>query len=115
MRTYQVLAEYLYYEKAIFNQLGFFTFNGTNFTGRKLLNGTHSGAISTYQSNHTIIYESGMQADFDDIRFGYENGTEVPYWLENKVDGVSADIWFKSFMQINLYLLNFINFKKSFS
>lgn len=58
-------------------------------------------AISNFQPDFqvkvTIPYDADMQADFDDIRFFDETGrTELPYWIEKKTDGVSADVWLKT-------------------
>jgi Domain of unknown function (DUF2341)/Bacterial Ig domain len=51
-------------------------------------------ALTDYQINLTIPYDTDMQSDFDDLRFSLNN-TELPYWLENKTDGVSAKAWVK--------------------
>jgi hypothetical protein len=34
-----------------------------------------------------------MQSDFDDLRFVAGDGSELPYWILDETDGVSADIW----------------------
>jgi len=40
-----------------------------------------------------VSCEGHCQADFDDIRFVYNNATELPYWLENYTSGIQATIW----------------------
>ncbi len=50
------------------------------------------------QSRLTITYSdfSGMQSDFDDIRFYDETAKkEIPYWIEKKTDGSAATVWIK--------------------
>ncbi len=40
--------------------------------------------LSDYQVNISVVYDSDMQVDFDDIRFTYLNDTteqEIPYWI----------------------------------
>ena len=70
--------------------------DGTQMTRRKRIKISHSGALSAYQTKFAAIaYESAMQNDFDDIRFTEEGGTNIPYWIESKTDGTSADIWVK--------------------
>lgn len=66
------------------------------FLMRILLTGSHSGAITDYQSLHTITYESEMQVDFDDIRFVTDSGVHIPYWIESKTDSTTAEVWIKS-------------------
>ena len=37
-----------------------------------------------------------MQPDFDDLRFTDNDGvTLLNYWIESKIDGVSATVWVK--------------------
>ena len=68
----------------------------STFLRRILLTGSHSGALTDYQSTHTITYESEMQTDFDDIRFVTNSGVHIPYWIESKTDSTTADIWIQS-------------------
>jgi len=42
-----------------------------------------------------IDYDSEMNPDFSDLRFIDENGNELPYWIEYKVDGQFAVVWVK--------------------
>lgn len=76
---------------------------GGCWTKRKLLN------ISNFQPNFqvkvVINYASGMQTDFDDIRF-YDatDNLELPYFIESKTDGVSAVVWLKTGRNNNIYL-----------
>jgi len=74
----------------------------TSFTKRKSIAITEqSGSTLTdYQVALNISYESEMQSDFDDLRFTYYNETsgeeiEIPYWIEQKVDGNWAYVWVK--------------------
>ncbi|MCK5413627.1 MAG: DUF2341 domain-containing protein, partial [Candidatus Pacebacteria bacterium] len=66
------------------------------FTNKKPITISHSGALTDYQTNITITYESAMQADFDDIRFVTNSGVYIPYWIESKTDSTTADVWIKS-------------------
>ncbi len=56
--------------------------------------------LSNYQVKLIINYNSNMQSDFDDLRFTYYNRSdskeyEIPYWIEEKYDGVNATVWIK--------------------
>ncbi|WP_406658140.1 DUF2341 domain-containing protein [Methanolobus sp. ZRKC2] len=53
------------------------------------------GTLTDYQMSFDIDYEAEMQPDFDDLRFIDENGTLLPYWIEEKIDGSSAKVWVK--------------------
>jgi hypothetical protein len=45
----------------------------------------------------TIAYDADMQADFDDLRFYDSIGKrELPYWIKDKTDGVSATVWVRT-------------------
>lgn len=60
------------------------------------INNTAGGALSYYQVNLNVTYDSDMNNDFSDIRVKNETaGVSVPYWIEDKVDGSYANIWFK--------------------
>ncbi|MCK5139627.1 MAG: DUF2341 domain-containing protein, partial [Thermodesulfovibrionia bacterium] len=65
------------------------------FSYRKLIRIYGSvGAGTDYQVRVNVTYESGMQADFDDIVFtDNDNVTQLDHWLEYKVDSVFADVW----------------------
>ncbi|MFA5051981.1 MAG: DUF2341 domain-containing protein [Patescibacteria group bacterium] len=55
---------------------------------------TNNGAVQTnYQVKLTIAYDSGMQADFDDLRFATTGGVQLDYWLQNKTDSTAAVVW----------------------
>ena len=56
--------------------------------------------LTDFQVAINITYDSNMQTDFDDLRFTYYNGnsgteSEIPYWIEDKVDGSWAYVWIK--------------------
>ena len=61
----------------------------------------HSGKnLTDYQVLLDIDYDSDMQSDFDDLRFTWLNESsgneeEIPYWIEEKIDGTSASVWIK--------------------
>ncbi len=55
-------------------------------------------SLTDYQVLLNVTYESGMQSDFDDLRFTNncsDDAYEIPYWIENKVDGQYAEVWVK--------------------
>lgn len=71
----------------------------SSFVGYVDINLNHSGVLTDYQKQLTIPYLSGMQSNFNDIRFSIWNGTAweyVPQWLESKTDSITADIWIKN-------------------
>ncbi|NOR85370.1 DUF2341 domain-containing protein, partial [archaeon] len=77
---------------AISDSLG----NVSKFSRRKSITLNHSGALTDYQTKLNITYESEMLSNFDDIRFVTDSDAHIPYWIENKTDGVTADVWIKS-------------------
>ena len=68
----------------------------SQFSNKKEITLSHSGALTDYQKLITVSYESAMQADFDDIRFNDASGNYINYWIESKTDSDTADIWIKS-------------------
>ena len=66
----------------------------TSWSNRQeiILTGNTSGAQTNYQILLNISYETGMQADFDDLRFTNDTH-EIDSWLESKVDSSYALIW----------------------
>ena len=40
-----------------------------------------------------LTYQENMQADFDDIRFYTAAGDSIDYWIEEKTDSTSANVW----------------------
>ena len=58
------------------------------------LTGGASGAQTDYQVKLTVIYDSDMQADFDDLRFTKSDGTTLlDAWMETYTASTSATIW----------------------
>jgi len=70
--------------------------------------GSTAGAVTNYQIRIKVHYGSGTdggedvylngkcRTDFGDIRFTADDGeTELPYWMEEKVDGDYAIFWVK--------------------
>ena len=56
--------------------------------------------LTDYQIFLEIDYNDSMQSDFDDLRFTYYNATsnqesEIPYWIQEKIDGNYANVWVK--------------------
>lgn len=71
--------------------------DGTQMTRRKRIpiTGQSSGAQTDFQIKMAAIaYAVAMQNDFDDLRFTQADmQTLIDAWLEEKTDGVSADVW----------------------
>lgn len=45
----------------------------------------------------TVPYEAPMNTAFDDIRFvDTTNGIELPYWIESKTNGSTANVWIRT-------------------
>ncbi|RJQ32079.1 MAG: DUF2341 domain-containing protein, partial [Actinobacteria bacterium] len=52
--------------------------------------------LTDYQVKISIDYDTGMKADFSDLRFTDSNKqTELPYWIEDKTDSKQATVWVK--------------------
>ncbi len=56
---------------------------------------TNPPGVSDYQVRVTVPYRAEMQGDFDDIRFGLEDGTTYPYWIETFTASSTATVWVK--------------------
>ncbi|MDD4409791.1 MAG: DUF2341 domain-containing protein, partial [Candidatus Pacebacteria bacterium] len=70
--------------------------DSAGFLKRKKITITNSSgeSLTNYPIRMVINHEADMQSDFDDIRF-YNSGTELPYWIESKVNSTSAVVWVK--------------------
>ena len=61
------------------------------------INNTAGGALSYYQVNLNITYDSDMNNDFSDIRVKNETaGAFVPYWIEDKLNDSWCNLWFNA-------------------
>ncbi|MEM5802819.1 MAG: DUF2341 domain-containing protein [Candidatus Aenigmatarchaeota archaeon] len=63
-------------------------------------NTANANALTDYQVAVNLTYDSDMQPDFSDIRFTWYNSTsqtetEIPYWIESKVNSAWAYVWVK--------------------
>jgi hypothetical protein len=63
-------------------------------------NTQNSNTLTDYQVAINLTYSSNMQPDFSDIRFTWYNSTsdtetEIPYWIESKVNSQWAYVWVK--------------------
>lgn len=53
-----------------------------------------------------IPYDADMRSDFGDIRFYDAKGKkELPYWIREKTNGVSARVWLQTGENNNIYLV----------
>ena len=93
-----------------FSLLGFFLFLllvvndaqatwwDANWPFRKEIKINSIFTVDDYQVLIYVSYSNGMKNDFSDLRFTYFNQSSnseelIPYWIESKIDGVSAEIW----------------------
>ncbi|MEM5867193.1 MAG: DUF2341 domain-containing protein, partial [Candidatus Aenigmatarchaeota archaeon] len=78
-----------------------------------------SNTLTDYQVAINLTYDSDMQLDFSDIRFTYYNSTsntetEIPHWIENKVDSQWAYVWVKvPYIPANSYATIYVYYKNS--
>ncbi|MDY6834320.1 MAG: DUF2341 domain-containing protein [Chloroflexota bacterium] len=57
---------------------------------------TLGGALTNYQVEVFLTYDSDMQSDFDDIRFTDSDKVSLlPYWTETYTDSTSGTFWVK--------------------
>ena len=57
-------------------------------------NTSGTNTLTNYQVQVSVTHDSGMQSDFDDIRFTDSDGTTLlDYWLETSTTSVSAIFW----------------------
>ena len=55
-----------------------------------------SANLTDYQIPFSFSYQSGMNADFSNIRFYNSSGsTKLSYWIESKTDSTTASVWVK--------------------
>jgi PKD repeat protein len=54
---------------------------------------TNKTTMTNYQHKFNLTYQTGMNANFSDLRFFQSDNTECDYWIENKVDSAYANIW----------------------
>lgn len=57
--------------------------------------GIWTAVLTNYQLNMAVNYASGMASDFSDLIFESSSDVNLPYWIESKTDGVSANVWVK--------------------
>jgi len=67
------------------------------FTRMKPIFIVNSGqeTYQNYDVNITVAYDSDMQPDFDDLRFGSSIGTQLSFYKLKKTNGISADLLVK--------------------
>lgn len=70
--------------------------SGTNQNEILVDNNANSSVLTDYQVKFTLTYIDGMNSDFSDVRFyDYYGATSLPYWIQSKTDGASAEVWVK--------------------
>jgi len=82
--------------------------SGWQYRKQHVIEGSSAGAVTDYQIRIVVHYGSGTDSgedvylnehcrtDFGDVRFTDSDGiTELPYWMEEKVDGDYAVFWVK--------------------
>lgn len=67
----------------------------SQFARRKAITVTTGGTSTpaNYQVKLAITYESGMQSDFQDIRFNTKTRDYIDYWIGSKITSTSAVVW----------------------
>jgi hypothetical protein len=67
------------------------------FTRMKPIFVINSGqeTLQNYDVNITVLYDTDMQFDFDDLRFTNRTGVQLPYYKLNTVNGVSCKVLVK--------------------
>ncbi|WP_406656961.1 DUF2341 domain-containing protein [Methanolobus sp. ZRKC2] len=99
----KTLVDYVFVRKYVANEPGVTIvpdstiFDSSSFSNNQTisLSPSSDGTLTDYQMSFDIAYESEMQSDFDDLRFTDENETLLPYWIEEKTNGISAKVWVK--------------------
>ncbi|ABQ24786.1 Fibronectin, type III domain protein [Geotalea uraniireducens Rf4] len=79
---------------AVFNGL---SGSGAPWSMRAPLTFDNNSFQPNFKTRLTVYYNAAMNPDFSDIRF-YDAAAdrELPYWIESKTDGVSANVWIKT-------------------
>lgn len=72
-------------------------YTGWNSRMNVTINNTgNSNLLTNYQIWMNISYRSGMDSNFNDLRFTYYNSgqeTPIPYWVERNVTGQFVETW----------------------
>lgn len=68
---------------------------GWNYQRKMMIRNYSAITFTKYQVRIKIDWEADMNTDFSDVRFGDENQTVFPHFLEKKVDGDWAIFWVK--------------------
>ncbi|MEM5853889.1 MAG: DUF2341 domain-containing protein [Candidatus Aenigmatarchaeota archaeon] len=82
-------------------------------------NTANSNTLTDYQVAINLTYDSDMQPDFSDIRFTFYNSTsgtetEIPYWIESKVNSAWAYVWVKvPYIPASSYATIYVYYKNS--
>ena len=83
------------------------TWHNSSYDNRKWINVTNSSVMTGFQVLVEVIYDSDMQADFDDVKFYDIKGNRLDYWLQNKIDSTKAWFWIEtSYDTIYMYYKN---------
>jgi len=82
--------------------------SGWSYRKKIIVTGSTAGEVTDYQIRIVVHYGSGTdtgrdiylegngRTDFGDVRFTADDGvTELPYWIQQKVDGDYAVVWVK--------------------
>ncbi|WP_214084315.1 DUF2341 domain-containing protein, partial [Methanoculleus sp.] len=69
------------------------TWWSTAWANRVPVTVTDPPSIDGYPHREVVTFRSGMQNDFDDVRFVTDDGTVVGYWKETYTASESAVIW----------------------
>jgi hypothetical protein len=65
-----------------------------SFTRKVPITVNTNPSLTNYALQINITYDSDMQSNFNDIRFtNASENQQLPYWIDNKVDGNWADVW----------------------
>lgn len=69
----------------------------TSYSLRKQINISNVlDTLTNYSIKLNVTYDSNMQNDFDDLRFTNATNGTLPYWIEQKSNGVEAIVWVKA-------------------
>jgi len=67
------------------------------FTRMKPISLLNSGqeTFQNYDVNITVLYDTDMQSDFDDLRFTNNIGTQLPFFTTSKINSISCEVLVK--------------------
>ncbi len=74
---------------------GYAWLSGWQYRQAIVISNPSTANLTDYQIKLNVTYETGMNADFSDLRFTDSAGNSIPYWIQNYSASSWALVWVK--------------------